>query len=193
MSKLIFRRGQQQLESFVAKALGVNKKNLRLVSINYDERLENDRQTELYVYLYEVTDDLRQIKVLSALNKLRTDIRSGTSILFDLSPLYVGVNVGLVNGFIYEKSIEDYYLLKREGVYFGEHQLVVTLLKHPEHYYKVIAYDVSTNKEFTLSLDHFDLIELINSYRDPTVSYLISLTDRLPLNSTSIRNNRERG
>ena len=51
-------------------------------------------------------------------------------------------------------------------MYFGETQILITLLKHPQHYYKVIGYDVTTNEEFTLSLDTHDVIELINSYHD---------------------------
>ena len=86
--------------------------------------------------------------------------------LYDLNPIYAGLNIGSVFGFVYEKPIHEYYLLKREGIYFGNRQLLVTILKHPEHYYKIIAFDVATNEEFTLSLDTHDIIELVST---PTV------------------------
>jgi len=121
------------------------------------------------VYLYEIVDDLKQTVVSTVLNKLRVQIRDASSILFDLGPVYVAINVGSVHGFVYEKPIDDYYLLKRQGIYFGERQLLVTLLKHPNHYYKVVGYDVTTNQEFSLSLDTHDVIELINAARTPEV------------------------
>lgn len=173
MSKWIFvnfyRRHEEQLGLYLAKSLQVSLEKLRLISVNTDDRLEHDRDAAVVVYLYEIIDDVKQLQVLKCLNRLRTQIRDGTSLLFDLNPVYVGVNIGSVFGFVYEKPIDDYYLLRREGMYFGERQLLVTLLKHPEHYYKVIGYDVTSNEEFTLSLDTQDVIELANSPYDSQV------------------------
>lgn len=94
-------------------------------------------------------------------------IRDGSSLLYDLDPIYVGINIGSIFGFVYEKPIDDYYLLKREGMYFGEKQLLVSVLKHPEHYYKIIAFDVTTNEDYNLSLDPHDVIELASTPGEP--------------------------
>ena len=53
-------------------------------------------------------------------------------------------------------------------VYFGYRRLLVTILKHPEHYYKIIAFDVATNEEFTLNINRHDIIERAST---PTVPY----------------------
>ena len=110
--------------------------------------------------MFEIIDSTSQFKALTCLNNLRTQIRDGSSLLFDLNPIYVGINIGSVFGLVYEKPIDEYYVLKREGIYFGNRQLLVTILNHKEGYAKVIGYDVATNDEFILSLDTHDLIEL---------------------------------
>ena len=159
---LFYRRQTDQLKIAIWDTLKINQNFLRLISVNENERLENDLDTEMKVYLFEIWDDCKQFRVLSWLNKIRTQIRDGSSLLYDLSPVYVGVNLGSIFGFVYEQPISDYYLLKREGRYFGDRQLLVTILKHQDHYYKVIGFDVTTNDEFNLSLDIHDVLELIN-------------------------------
>lgn len=160
------RRMEEQLAHSVAKTLDISVRDIRLISINYDDRLENDRNTSLTIFLYEIVSDVKfkekklAFPPLSWLNKLRVQIRDGTSLLYDLNPIYVGINIGSIFGLIYEKPIDEYYLLKREGIYFGNKQLLVTLLKHPTHYFKIIAYDVSTNEDYSLSLDTHDILEL---------------------------------
>ena len=171
------RKMEEQVSLSLARTLNIGIKDIRLVSVNEDERLESDRQTKITIFLYElVSDGTKSNKSfnfppLTCLNKLRVQIRDGSSLLYDLNPIYVGINIGSVFGFVYEKPVDEYYLLKREGIYFGQRQLLVTILKHPEHYYKIIAYDVATNEEFTLSLDTHDIIELASvptiSGRDP--------------------------
>ena len=141
----------------------INPKYLRLISVNEEERLENDKNTELIVYLFEIIDDFNQIKVHSCLNKLRTQIRDASSLLYDLSPVYIGINLGSVFGFVNELPINEYYLLRREGMYFGDRQLLITILKHPDHYYKILGFDVALNEEFSLSLDIHDILELTNT------------------------------
>ena len=155
----------------MTRGLKITRKELRLISVNTEERLENDRETNIAVYMFEIIDDTSSVKALSCLNILRTQIRDGSSLLFDLNPVYVGINIGSVFGFVYEKPIDEYYILKREGIYFGSRQLLITILNHKDGYVKIIGYDVSTNEEYTLSLDTHDLIELSSheSHRLPEI------------------------
>jgi hypothetical protein len=91
--------------------------------------------------LIEIVDD--QVNIDKYLKQLKTQVRDGTSILYDLQPLYLSLNLGSTGLQINDSTplLRDYHLVKRKGISFKEEDFIVSVLRHRRDpmSFKVIA------------------------------------------------------
>jgi hypothetical protein len=90
-------------------------------------------------------------------------VREGTSLLYDLQPLYVSINLGQCGLQLQDKSfMRDYHLIKRTGVTIRDDNYVVSVLRHQSNplSFKVLAASTDLGEEFILDLNSRDLFEL---------------------------------
>ncbi len=91
------------------------------------------------------------------LKKLKTQIREGTSILYDLKPLYLSLNLGqcgLKSTPNSSEQLRNYHLIKRRGVMIRQTDYVVSVLRHRNDPLSIMVIATSTNmaEEYILEL-----------------------------------------
>jgi hypothetical protein len=99
------------------------------------------------------------------LKKLKTQIREGTSILYDLKPLYLSLNLGqcgLKSSPNSSAQLRNYHLIKRRGVLIRQADYVVSVLRHRNDPLSIMVIATSTNlvEEYILELLAKDLFEI---------------------------------
>jgi hypothetical protein len=99
------------------------------------------------------------------LKLLKTQIREGTSILYDLQPLFLSLNLGqcgLQLSDMRSHLLKEYHLLRRRGALIKDEEFVVSVLRHLKDplSFKIIASSTEMGEEFILDLAARDLIEL---------------------------------
>jgi hypothetical protein len=101
--------------------------------------------------------------------QLKHQIREGTSLLYDIAPLYLSINLGQC-GLTPKDSrtayLKDYHLIKRRGLVIARDDFVVSVLRHKTDplSFKIIAAGASHSsqegQEYILDLQQRDLFEL---------------------------------
>lgn len=91
------------------------------------------------------------------MKKLKTQIREGTSILYDLKPLYLSLNLGqcgLKSTSNSSEQLRNYHLIKRRGVMIRQTDYVVSVLRHRNDPLSIMVIATSTNmaEEYILEL-----------------------------------------
>ena len=67
--------------------------------------------------------------VEKCLNNLKCQVRDGTSLLYDIEPLFVTINLGQ-SGFADESYLNEYMLIKRVGAFISNREFLVSVLRH---------------------------------------------------------------
>ena len=160
---------EAMLKFYLNKSLKIDKDKFRVLKTDQElfvlpkkgGQLKGEEITVAKI-LIEIVDD--QDSIDKYLKQLKTQVRDGTSILFDLQPLFLSLNLGCTGLQINDKAplIRDYHLIKRKGVSFKEEDFVVSVLRHKRDpmSFKLIAASQDLGEEYMLDLDSRDLIEL---------------------------------
>jgi hypothetical protein len=160
---------EAMLKFYLNKSLKIDKDKLRVLKTDQEQfilpkkggQLKGEEITVAKI-LIEIVDDQENID--KYLKQLKTQVRDGTSILFDLQPLFLSLNLGCTGLQINDQAplIRDYHLIKRKGVSFKEEDFVVSVLRHKRDpmCFKLIAASQDLGEEYMLDLDSRDLIEL---------------------------------
>jgi hypothetical protein len=108
----------------------------------------------------EIIDD--QANIIRYLEKLRFQVMNGTSLLYDLEPLYLSISLGSC-GFTDTNLLSDYHIARKNGTKIKENDYFVTIMRHKTKYanFKVIAMNAEEGEEFVLDLDEKDLFMLV--------------------------------
>jgi hypothetical protein len=99
---------------------------------------------------------------------VRAAITDGSSLLYDLSPLYICFNFGQ-SGLATHHKIRDFLLIKKQGMQIGNSEFLVSLLRHSENLlvYMVVALDITYGNEYVVELLEQDIYQLTIGNLDP--------------------------
>ena len=160
---------EAMLKFYLNKSLKIDKDKFRVLYTDQEQfvlpkkggQLKGEEVTVVKI-LIEIVDDQENID--RYLKLLKTQVRDGTSILYDLQPLYLSLNLGCTGLQINDQAplLRDYHLIKRKGVALKQEDFVVSVLRHKRDpmSFKVIATSQDLGEEYILDLDSRDLIEL---------------------------------
>ncbi len=92
---------------------------------------------------------------------MRAAITDGSSLLYDLSPLYICFNFGQ-SGLATHHKIRDFYLIKKQGMQLGNSEFLVSLLRHNVNLFvfMVVAFDITDGNEYVVELLEQDIYQL---------------------------------
>lgn len=84
---------------------------------------------------------------------MRAAITDGSSLLYDLSPLYICFNFGQ-SGLATHHKIRDFFLIKKQGMQLGNSEFLVSLLRHSDNLFvfMVVALDITDGNEYVVEL-----------------------------------------
>ncbi len=87
------------------------------------------------------------------LEKMKQQIRDGSSILYDLGALYFSMNLGFF-GIKGHNNLNDYHLISRKGQYLGTKEFIISILRHKTNplQLKILAINYSSGEEYHLDL-----------------------------------------
>lgn len=154
---------------YLAKCLEVPKEKLRVVEKNdfflvRSEEVDVHRRppTEplaMVKFTVEIAQDNESVERL--LLNARIAINDGSSLLFDLSPSYLGIHLGH-SGLMTRTRLADMTLMLKQGRRLHDQDFIVSLLraKNDPYVFMVLCQDLSTGQEYALVLHETDVFQL---------------------------------
>lgn len=106
--------------------------------------------------VFEIIQD--QDAIAKDLLRVKSEIRDGSSLLYDLTPSYMGINFGH-SGLMTKSKLKDMHLLLKRGRLINGKNYVISLLRAKENPYvfMVICLDLNNGEEFALELDENEI------------------------------------
>lgn len=135
---------EAMLKYYLNKCLKIDKSKFRFISTDQEnfaiqrpiggtreeESDEADEEVTVVKIVIEIVDD--QDNVDRYFKQLKHQIREGLSLLYDIEPLYLSINLGQCGLSPKDKSVymRDFHLIKRKGVVINRQDFVVSVLRH---------------------------------------------------------------
>ena len=93
---------------------------------------------------------------------MKSQIKDGTSLLYDFTPLYFGMNLGS-SGFSTQHNLTEFILLFKTGQIMDGVEYVVSIMRNKNKplIFKVIAFNLENREEFMIELNESDIYELV--------------------------------
>lgn len=109
--------------------------------------------------LVEIVEDLTNIEM--TLKAVRGAIRDGSSLLYDLMPTYLSINMGQ-SGLATRFRLTDFHLVVKQGLEVAGQNFVVSLLRCETNpfVFMVILLDLVRGEEYVLELLEPDVFQI---------------------------------
>lgn len=157
---------EDMLRYYLSKTFCIDKKKFRFLrteelyeTVKRDGR--PDKQAKILRLIIEVIAE-DQSRVQHLFKTVKGQIRDGTSLLYDFSPLYFGMNLGS-SGFSTQHNLNLFQLLSKMGQCIDGVEYVVSVLRHQLKplVFKVIALNLELREEFMVELSETDIYEIV--------------------------------
>ena len=125
---------------------------------------KKDMPIEMIKVIIEIIEDHSLVK--HDIADLKTAIRDGSSLLYDLLPSYLSINMGH-SGLATSNNIKNCNLISKQGRQIHGVDFVVNLLRSTVNPYCfiVVILNLETGEEYCLELDEHDILQLTEGDR----------------------------
>ena len=108
----------------------------------------------------ELSEDLPNIQ--RALSLVRSEIRDGSSLLFDLVPVYMGICLGR-SGLATRNRLDEFHLLEKRGMHLDGEDYITSVLRNKTNPYvfMVLLMNLKQGSEYVLELLESDILQLV--------------------------------
>jgi hypothetical protein len=105
----------------------------------------------------ELSEDLPNIQ--RALSLVRSEIRDGSSLLFDLVPVYMGICLGR-SGLATRNRLDEFHLLEKRGMNLNGEDFITSVMRNKTNPYvfMVIIMNLKQGSEYVLELLESDIL-----------------------------------
>ena len=159
---------ETMLKFYLSKTFQLDKTKFRyltseklLESLDSDHSATQSKQgTEILKIIVEIVAEDNN-KISQIFKNVKSQIKDGTSLLYDFSPLYFGMNLGS-SGFSTHHNLKDFALLSKTGQIIDGQEYIVSILRNRNKplVFKVIASNLDLREEYLMELSEHDIYEL---------------------------------